>query len=501
MRVLFVTSEAQPLAKSGGLADVSRALPIALRQRGVDVRILLPGYPGAIAQLENPRIEVHLEPLLGVENASLVSGRLPGTNVPVWLIHAPSLFSRPGGLYQDALGDDWADNALRFAFLARVGAQIATGHLVGWQPDIVHANDWHTGLLPLLLSMERGAKPATIFTIHNLAFQGNFPRDILQTIDIAEQFFTTEGVEFYGQLSYLKAAIRYSDKITTVSPTYAEEVLSPKLGCGLDGALRARGRDFSGILNGIDNELWDPATDIHLPDRFSARDISGKRLCKAEFQQAFGLEVSPGIPLIGFVSRLAHQKMADVILDIVPAIMAAGAQLALVGEGEPALEAAFKVLERQYPRQIAVHIGYEEALAHRLQAGSDVLLAPARFEPCGLTQLYALRYGTIPIVRHTGGLADTITNALPASMSDRTATGFVFQDASSAALMSAVDRALALYKEPLIWRRLQLQAMARDFSWDTSAAKYMALYYEASGIPSWAPPLLQIEEPAIQIAS
>ena len=490
MRVLFVTSEAEPLAKSGGLADVCRALPMALRQQGIDVRLLLPGYPGAIRQLKNPRIEARLEPLLGLEGAALISGQLPGSDVPVWLVHAQRLYSRAGGLYQDDDGREWVDNAQRFAFLARVAAEIATGRLLDWRPDIVHANDWHAGLLPLLLSTETGPKPRTVFTIHNLAFQGNFPREVLSDINLPERFFTAEGVEFYGQVSYLKAAIRYSDKITTVSPTYASEILSPEFGCGLDGLLRNRQGDFTGILNGIDADFWNPETDRYLPQAFSAREISGKRICKAELQRECGLEVSSETPLIGFVSRLAHQKMADVIRDAIPSIVESGAQFVLVGEGDPALEAAFEELGRQYPSKVAIHIGYQEALAHRLQAGVDILLAPARFEPCGLTQLYASRYGTIPLVRRTGGLADTVTDATAATLSDRTATGLVFEDENLPGLLQVIDRALTLYREPLTWRRLQLQAMARDFSWNTSATKYAALYHEAAGIPySLLPPL------------
>ncbi len=484
-RVLFVTSEAEPLAKSGGLADVSRALPIALKRQGIDVRILLPGYPGAIGNLANPRIEARLKPLLGVENAALISGRLPGSDVPVWLVHAPSLFSRTGGLYQDDKGQDWADNALRFAFFARVATEIATGSILGWKPDIVHANDWHTGLVPLLLGMAKGPKPATVFTIHNLAFQGNFPRETLPSIGLSEQLFTDGDIEFYGQVSFLKAAIRYSDKITTVSPTYASEVLSAELGCGLNGVLQARKDDFCGILNGIDNELWDPATDIHLPHRYNRHDISGKRLCKSELQNLLGLEIDPRIPLIGFVSRLAHQKMADVILENVPGMMAAGAQFVLVGEGDLALETAFQRLEHQYPHRVGIRIGYEEILAHRLQAGVDILLAPARFEPCGLTQLYALRYGTVPVVRRTGGLADTVTDLGPPEL----ATGFVFEDPTKEGMMGAVERALALYEEPLAWRRLQLKGMAEDFGWATSAGRYIALYQQATGADHATPVL------------
>ena len=496
-RVLFVTSEAEPLAKSGGLADVSRALPIALKRQGIDVRILLPGYPGAIGQLANPRIETRLKPMLGVESAALISGLLPESDVPVWLVHAPSLFSRTGGLYQDDNGQDWIDNAVRFAFFARVATEIAAGRILDWKPDVVHANDWHTGLVPLLLAMEKGPKPATVFTIHNLAFQGNFPREVLPSIGIPERAFSDGDVEFYGQVSYLKAAIRYSDRVTTVSPTYASEVLSPELGCGLDGVLQARRQNFCGILNGIDNELWDPAMDVHLAHRYSRHDISGKRLCKAELQSTLGLEINPRIPLIGFVSRLAHQKMADVILEAAPGMVAAGAQFALVGEGDPILESSFEALRRQYPHNVAVHIGYEEVLAHQLQAGADILLAPARFEPCGLTQLYALRYGTVPVVRRTGGLADTVTDTGPSDL----ATGFVFEDPTRDGLMGAIERALALYEEPLAWRRLQLKGMAEDFGWAASAGRYVALYHQAAGVNYPSPALsAQIEGKIRQIA-
>jgi starch synthase len=482
MRVLFVTSEVYPLAKSGGLADVSSALAIALTRQGIDVHLLLPGYPGAIAQLKNPRIQAHLEPLLGVHDAALISGQLPGSSVPVLLIYAPSLYSRSGGLYQDKHGQDWADNALRFAFLARVAAEIAMGRLIGWTPDVVHGNDWHAGLIPLLISRESAPRPATVFTVHNLAFQGNFPREILPTIGMPDEVFTADGVEYYGQVSYLKTAIHYSDKLTTVSPTYAKEVLTPEFGCGFDGVLRARGEHFTGILNGIDSNFWDSETDSYLPHRYSARSISGKRKCKAELQDELGLSVSAETPLIGFVSRLAHQKMADVILEAIPQIIGSGAQFALVSEGDSDLEAAFEELGRKCEGRVGVHIGYDEAAAHRLQAGSEILLAPARFEPCGLSQLYALRYGTVPVVRRTGGLADTVTDATAATLYDQSATGFVFDDPNLSGLLGGIRRALAVYKEPLAWRRLQLQAMAQDFSCDTSAAKYMALYRDALGI-------------------
>jgi starch synthase len=483
MRVLFVTGEAHPLAKTGGLADVSSALPIALSRRGVDVRLLLPGYPGALERIEKPRLAANLEPILGVSEAKLISGRLPNTEIPVFLIDAPVLFRRNGGLYQDSRGQDWEDNALRFAFLSHVAARLAMGRIeVSWVPDVVHANDWHAGLVPLLLSLETIPRPATVFTTHNMAFQGNFAPRVLSAIGVPEACFLSGDIEFYGQVSFLKAGLRHSDHLTTVSPTYASEVLTPEYGCGMDGLLRERIQSFSGILNGIDDALWNPDGDSHLPQSYRPGDVAGKRVCKSALQRELGLPVDPQAPLVAFVSRLTQQKMADTILAALPWLAAQGAQFVLLGEGEPELEAQFKAAQSRYKHHAVAHIGYDEALAHRLQAGSDILLAPARFEPCGLTQLYALRYGTPPVVRQTGGLADTVVDANPDTIADRTATGFVFEEPSLEGLTGAVDRALSLYREPLAWRRLQLQGMAQDFSWNASAKAYASLYHHVAGI-------------------
>jgi starch synthase len=439
--------------------------------------------------------------MLGVDDATLISGRLPNTTVPVLLVNAPSLFRRGGGLYQHSAGQDWPDNARRFAFLSHVAAKIAMGRIgLGWKPDVVHANDWHTGIVPLLLSLEGALRPPTIFTIHNMAFQGSFPSDILPAIGLPAACFGTDGVEFYGQASFLKAGLRYSDRVTTVSPTYAKEVLTPEGGCGLDGLLRERGGDFSGILNGIDDHTWNPATDTHLPQAFQADDIVGKRACKAELQREFGLPVDPEIPLVGFASRLAHQKMADAIIVALPWLVGRNAQFVLLGEGDRALETAFEQAQAQHRNNVSVRIGYDEGLAHRLHAGSDIVLAPARFEPCGLAQLYALRYGAPPVVRRTGGLADTVVDATAAAIADRSATGFVFEDASAASLIGAAGRALALYREPLAWRRLQLQGMARDFSWNASAARYIGLYHDEAAMPLTSSRTVQIGKTGEKIA-
>lgn len=484
MRVLFATAEAYPLAKTGGLADVSRALPVALRRLGVDVRLLMPAYPRAYLRIENPKLVARIAPALGIDDATLIAGTFPNADLPVYLIDSPSLFRRNGGLYQDETGKEWPDNPLRFAFLAHVGREIAMGRAgIDFKPDLVHANDWHAGLLPLYLSLETGPRPASVFTTHNMAFQGNFPAEWLDRLGIPGALFSPGGVEFYGQISYLKAGLRYADRVTTVSPTYAREILTPLFGCGMEGVLAERGEDFSGILNGIDEALWNPANDPVLPRPYRETDITGKRACKAALQAEFGLKVSPETPVLGFVSRLTQQKMADVILELLPWLAEQDAQFVAVGEGDPKLEVAFDEASERHSGKVAVTVGYDEPLAHKLQAGCDILLAPARFEPCGLTQLYALRYGSLPVVRRTGGLADTVVDATATSIADRSATGFVFDEPTVDDMTAALERALSLYREPLIWRRLQLQAMAQDFSWTSSATQYAALYSAASGLP------------------
>ena len=477
MRVMFATSEAYPLAKTGGLADVSRSLPAALQRLGADIRVVMPAYPRAVLQLREPRIAARLKSVMGVSDGLIIAGMFPDCDLQVFLISSASLFGRAGGLYQDDEGRDWPDNGLRFAFLSRVAADIALGRTeIGWQPELVHANDWHTGLLPLFLAEENGPRPRTVFTTHNMAFQGSFAPDEVPQLPVKDGY----DIEFYGRLSYLKAGLAYADYVTTVSPTYAREILTPEYGFGLEGVLQMRGEKFSGILNGIDEDLWNPASDPFLITNYRVGDMAGKRLCKQALQEELELPVPGDVPVIGFVSRLTDQKMADTLLDAVPWICEQNVQLAVVGEGERAIEGALKEAEARHPGKISVTIGYDEPLAHKLQAGSDILLAPARFEPCGLTQLYALRYGTLPVVRRTGGLADTVVDANNQSISDRTASGFIFNEPSAESMISALSRALALYRDPLHWRLLQLQAMTRRFGWDTSAAAYMALYEEGA---------------------
>ena len=495
MKVLFVTSEVYPLAKTGGLADVSRALPIALAKVGIDVRLLMPAYPSALAQLGKARVAMEFEDILDISGGRLIASHLPGSDIPIWLVDAPSLFNRAGGPYQDPSGDDWPDNAERFAFLSHVAAEIATGvPQLAWKPDVVHANDWHTGLLPLLLRSSGKEVPPTVFTIHNIAFQGNFPSHVFDKIGVPASSFTPDGLEFYGQVSFLKSGIRYSDRITTVSPTYAQEVMTPQFGCGMEGLLRDRADAFHGIMNGAEYDLWDPIADPHLPVIYGHKNAAvRKKTCKAELQRELGLPALPDVPLIAFSSRLTEQKMADIVLESLPWISSQGAQFAMVAQGERTFEAGFAAAGQKDPHAIAIHVGYEERLAHRLLAGADILLAPSRYEPCGLIQLYAMRYGTLPVVRRTGGLADTVIDTRRQTVADRTATGFQFEHATAGDLTEAVSRALDFFEEPLVWRRVQGQAMAADFGWDSSASKYYSLYAEVSGITEPLDPTLDVD--------
>lgn len=474
MRVLFTSSEIYPLAKTGGLADVSAALPLALAEIGIDVRLLMPGYPQALGAAANKSIAAELPK----ERARVIAARTPDSGLPIWLLDSPALFDRPGGLYCNENGHDWPDNAQRFALLSHAAVALARGELIpSWQADVVHANDWHTGLIPLLLANgPTQARPASLFTIHNLAYQGFSPSSQFSELGIPPESY--DGVEFYGGLSLLKAGIRHADRITTVSPSYASEILTPEGGWGLDGLLRARARDLTGVLNGVDYRLWEPTRDPHLAASFSWTNLSGKDACKAALQYELGLNTAPDFPLIIYLSRVTEQKMADVVLEALPALMERDVQFALLGEGDPSLEASFTDAGQRWPGRIAIRVGYEEPLAHRYQAGADILLHPSRFEPCGLAQLYAFRYGTLPIVRNVGGLADTVVDADADSIRLGTASGFIFGESTAASMLAAVDRALSLYQQPGAWRNVQRHVMTLDFGWQKSAEQYAALYCE-----------------------
>lgn len=476
MRLLFASAEIVPLAKTGGLADVSGALPAALAGLGVDVRLAMPGYTEALDRAEGKQQSIPLSDLPGLEGVSLIPARMPDTGLPIWLVDCPSLYRQPGGLYVDDSGNDRPDNCRRFALFARAVTQLALGlRPVGWRPDIVHVNDWHLGLVPALLAMQGGSRPATVFTIHNLAFLGLFPAQEFATTGLPPDLNSADGVEFYGKISLMKAGIRFADHLTTVSPRYAKEILTPAFGCGLDGLLRERAADLTGILNGIDYERWTPSDPSAVPFPYSTRDFAGKRRCKAALQAEAGLEVDPDTPLVGYISRLTEQKMADVLPAVMPRIAAQGAQFILCGAGDRNIEGALQAQAVRFPGRVTVRIGYDEALVKRILAGADILAAPARFEPCGLVQMYGMRYGTPPVARKTGGMQDSVTG-FEAQGSCSAATGFLFEDSTASGLATAIDQACGVYRSPIAWRKLQVAAMKQDFRWRRSAQRYCDLY-------------------------
>jgi starch synthase len=477
-RVLFVASEAYPLIKTGGLGDVCGSLPPALASLGAEVRLLLPAYRDVLARLgEVQRLtdiyvaEVNL-------NVSLLETALPGTRVPVWLLDCPPAYDRPGSPYVDSRGQPWGDNAQRFALLARVATRIAQGGLgLAWRPDVVHCHDWQAGLVPALLAKEP-QRPATVFTIHNLAYQGVFPRSTFVALQLPERLWSLDGVEFHGQVSFIKGGIAFADRITTVSPTYAREIQTPAFGCGLDGLLLRYGGHLRGILNGIDADEWNPQDDRHLVMGYSAERLADKLPNKRALQEQAGLPREARTALIGNVGRLVGQKGIDLLLAALPQLMQLPVQIVVLGTGEAVYERALRAAAARYPERLAVTIGYDEHLAHRIEAGADMFLMPSRFEPCGLSQLYSLRYGAVPIVHRVGGLADTVVDSNPANLAAGTATGVVFDEPTAPALVAAVERALALYRQPTIWRAIQRTGMRQDFSWRHSAAEYLKLYDE-----------------------
>jgi starch synthase len=478
VRILLVASEVEPFAKTGGLADVTGALPKALAALGHDVRVLTPKYRGverhsgplttAIPQIRIPIADRHSE-------GAVLEGRM-GPNIPVYFLANDHYYDRDG-LYGTPDGDYW-DNCERFIFFCRGTVEAVRG--LGWQPQVIHCHDWQTGLIPVYLeTLYRGdavcGPIATLFTIHNLAYQGVFWHYDMPMSGLGWDLFTPAGIEFYGKINFLKGGLVFADLLNTVSRTYAREIQTPEFGCGLEGVLRERSQDLHGVINGIDYEVWNPETDPEIPKRYTAEDLEGKRICKASLREELGLRDGPGL-LIGMVTRLAEQKGLDLVLAALPDLVAQGCQLALLGSGEPALEHAFAEASERYPGQVVARSGYEPSLARRIYAGADCFLMPSRYEPCGLSQLISLRYGTVPIVRWTGGLRDTVREFDPAT---RAGTGFGFEAFSAEALAEAVRRALAVYREPERWRRLVRNGMAEDFSWEASAREYAALYRKA----------------------
>jgi len=477
VKVLHVAAEVFPLVKTGGLADVVAALPVALAAQGADVRLLLPGLPAVLDAVQGARTVVDIGTCFGALSVRLLLARMPGSRLPVYVVDAPYLYRRGGGPYQDSQGEEWPDNLQRFALLGWVAAHLAADDAdPRWVPDIVHAHDWHAAMTCAYIAEHPPTQAGTVFTVHNLAFQGLFPMHDWPTLGLARRLMSPAGLEFHGQLSFMKAGLLFADRITTVSPTYAREIATHEFGCGLDGVIRGRGAVVSGVLNGIDDEVWNPATDLSIAERYDAERLAGKASCRLALQRELALDADDGALLLTVVSRLTAQKGLDLVLAALPELLHAGVQLAVQGTGEPALEAAFRMAMQAHPGRVHVHIGYDEARAHRLVAGADAIAVPSRFEPCGLTQLYGLRYGTLPVVRRVGGLADTVTDATPAAVAEGLATGFTFDAATPAAFASAVKRAVEARRDTVAWRALMATAMSLPLSWQGPARAYLDLY-------------------------
>jgi starch synthase len=466
IKALSVTSECAPLVKTGGLADVAGALPLALADHGIDMRTLLPGYPAVMAQLMDPKKVMTLDNMFG-GSVDVLAAHVAGLDLLI--VDAPHLFDRDGNIYAGYDGADWNDNPERFSALCQVAAHIGREGAGGWRPDICHGHDWQAGLMPEYMRGDED-RPATVMTIHNIAFQGLADPKYIGRLGLDPYRFTKDGFEYWGKVSALKAGLMSADRITTVSQTYAAELMTPEFGMGFEGVLNARRDDLSGIVNGIDDVTWDPETD---PAILSYKTLAGKAKNKAALQKEFGLKTSDG-PLCVVVSRLTDQKGIDLLLQTLPALLARGGQLIVLGSGDAGLEAALHAQTQD--ENVAVHIGYDEAMSHRLIAGGDAILVPSRFEPCGLTQLYALRYGTVPLVSLTGGLADTVIHASPAALAMKCATGVQFHPVTANALAVAVNQLCDLYACQSTWKTLQKNAMKQPVNWAASAGSYAALY-------------------------
>jgi starch synthase len=474
-RVLSVASEIFPFIKTGGLADVAGALPRALAREGIEMRTLVPAYPAVRAALDGAEC-VHTFPDLHGGSARLLAGHAAG--LELFALDAPHLYARPGNPYTDPDGKDWPDNARRFAALAQCAAAIARGAVASFVPQVAHAHDWQAGLVPAYLRFGPRCSCKSVLTVHNLAFQGIFPRDLLAPLGLPPASFGVDGVEYYGKIGYLKAGIALADRITTVSPTYAGEIRTTDGGMGLDGLLRKRADRLSGILNGIDTDVWDPATDPHVAVRFDAHRLGDRVANKAALQTRLGLAVEPRALIFGVVSRLTWQKGIDVLVEALPALVHGRTQLALLGSGDRELEQALAAAARDHPGRVATVLGYDEALAHQMQAGIDALLMPSRFEPCGLTQMIALRYGAVPVVPRVGGLADTVIDANEMALASGAGTGVQFSPVTREQLELAITRVRRLSRSRGTWRHLQTRAMATDVSWSRPARRYAALYRE-----------------------
>jgi len=504
MKILFATSEAHPLIKTGGLADVSGSLPNALADLKHKVRLVLPAYQSVMDKLpeKNAYKKVAEFSVSGcgrdyrVKILQVRVGAVVGVEVPIWLVDIPELFDRPGNPYLAADGSDWWDNGERFGVFSKVVTELAMNRVgIRWQPDVVHLNDWQTGLVPALLSLE-ASPPKSIFTIHNMAYPGNFPKSLFEALDLPWSLWNKEGVEFWGHFSMLKAGLIKADWVTTVSPTYATQICHPELAYGFEGVLQDRAAEgrLMGILNGIDSQVWNPLTDDLIVKNYSVKKgrMAGKLankeallsdLClyRGESEKKSGKRLANCVeqPLIGLVGRLVEQKGIDLVLEVIPELIEQSkANFIIVGTGDKFYENQIKQMAKRYPGRIWVFIGYSESLAHRVEAGADMFLMPSRFEPCGLNQMYSLTYGTLPIVHHTGGLADTVVNATEMNIKKGLATGFVFYDPSRHALKSTILHALHLFDKKRTWQKIQKTGMEQSFDWKASAKQYVSLFAE-----------------------
>lgn len=480
MNILFAASEAFPFIKTGGLGDVMQSLPLALSKLGNDVRLVLPAYRDVLASVDSVR-ELGTWDLPGIDTmheVRVLQAHEDTLGDYLYLIDVPSLFDRPGNPYVHSDGYSWPDNAERFTVFSRAVAQLAGG-VPGseWSPDVVHCHDWQTGLVPAFLSLVEPT-PRTVFTIHNLAYDGFFTQLDFISLDLPAEWWSPEYIELYGGMSMLKAGMVFSDFVTTVSPTYAKEICTPEFGYRFDGVLQSLEDKLSGILNGIDLEIWNPKTDTYISQHYSVnnKDIIGKLANKKALLEDVGLPVN-NHPLIGFIGRLVEQKGVDLIIKIIPELLTnTDAAMVILGSGHMAYEKELQELADIYPKKLHVHIGYSESLAHEIEAGCDMFIMPSRFEPCGLNQMYSLRYGTPPIVNYTGGLADTVVDVTPKTITNRTANGFVFHNADEDGFLEALKRALAIFKRPRLWHQLCVTAMKQELGWESSAIKYMELY-------------------------
>ena len=503
LRVLSIASEAVPLIKTGGLADVAGALPAALAPHGVEMTTLLPGYPKVLRALAahappppappkaagkakakaapappEPVALHHWDSLLG-EPARLLEGTIDGHRLLV--LDCPALFVRDGGPYGDAAGRDWDDNWRRFAAFGRAGADLAGGVVPGLAFDLVHAHDWQAAMAPAYIRFApAGPRIPSVMTIHNMAFQGRYGPEIFPSLGLPTQAWAIDGVEYHGGVGFLKAGMESADAITTVSPTYAREIRQPAFGMGLEGLVIARQARVSGIVNGIDTALWNPETDPSLVQSFSARSLARRRANKRALEAEFGLDQDEG-PLFVCITRLTWQKGIDVLLEVIDHLVGLGGRLALLGAGDAALERALHEAAARHPGRVGLHIGYDEALSHRMQGGGDAILVPSRFEPCGLTQLYGLAYGCVPVVAHTGGLADTVVDANLAAIHAGAATGIVFHGVDYPSFSDAITRTINLYAQHDVWAQIQRAGMKTDFSWRRSGQAYAALYRHIAG--------------------